>query len=162
MAKKSNYLYALDISLSCTGLVIFDVTTFKPIVVTSFPTNSKLGTGERLRGLEQEFLKYLKEYIPNEVVIEQGFVKNNIATQKIFNTLGVVLCRLWDYSPTFYAPSHWKKLITGNGAANKERVQEVLRKKYKDIKFKDDNESDAFGLGLTYLIEKYNMPWTIK
>ena len=45
------------------------------------------------------------------------------------------------------------------GDATKKQVQEIILKKYADIKFSNEDESDAFAVGLTYFIKIGKIIW---
>jgi Holliday junction resolvasome RuvABC endonuclease subunit len=47
-----------------------------------------------------------------------------------------------------------RKAVLGNGNAKKDVVQDYILSEYKDLKFADFDQSDAFLLGLAYFKEK--------
>ena len=55
----------------------------------------------------------------------------------------------------FVNPSTFKKLFTGDGRAQKEDIQRLIKTKY-DLEFDDDNQADAFGLAQLFNQGKLN------
>lgn len=155
------YLYALDIAMETTGLVIFDIDTYEPVLITSIHTNPKQPHGQRLHHLRTEIVRLGKPYVPTDVCAEKGFSRFNTATQVIFKAHGVCNELLYMYPLTYYPPKKIKLIITGKGDSTKKKVMEVINQKYPHIVFDDDNQSDAAGAGIAHLIEKYGMPWDI-
>lgn len=156
MSDKS-YIYAFDISLNSTGVAIFDSKDYSVKGVYSYPMKS--GThGQKLRTLEHEVMRLMKEYPPKELVIEMGFVKYNDATKAIFKAHGIIECRFWELEVHYLTPSEWKKVICGSGNASKDIIQSRLKKKF-DLSFKNEDESDALGLGIAYLVKKHKYIW---
>lgn len=159
MSKK--YLYALDLSLSQPGIAIFDINTYELIFHTSIKTDSKQSTGVRLRYIEHEFLKILDKYEPSELTIERGFSNNKFtATQQIFRVHGVIECRLHQYVPIHMTPSEWKLISIGHGKAEKNLIKSTIKTLYKNkksVQKATQDEYDAIGLGLAYLIKYHGM-----
>lgn len=145
--------------MSNTGIAIFDLDTYKPILITSVKTNPKETHGERLH-IQREYMKELIEkYPPCEIAIEQGFTRFNKATQVLYKTHGIVNELFYKYQQFYYAPNMIKKTITGNGQAKKEVIQAKILKKYPNLKFVNDDESDATAVAITNLIKKHKMKW---
>jgi len=163
MAKKKKfptegYLYAFDLSMSCTGLVIFDITTLNPVKIMSTETNDKLEHGERLNVFREEWSKVIKEYTPTEVTIERGFSRFNTSTQVIYRVHGVCNELFSSYPQTYYPPKSVKEAIL-KGDASKAKVRERIEKEYPDLNFNNEDESDAFAVGLTHLIKTKRLIW---
>jgi len=145
--------------MDCTGLVIFNYDTQEPIKITSFKTNKKDTHGVRLNQLRTEVKKLMTEYPPYKVAIERGLSRFNTATQVIYRVHGVINELLKDYEQNYYPPKKVKAAIV-NGKATKKQVQEKIIEMYSDIKFRNEDESDAFAVGLTYFIEECEMKLT--
>lgn len=153
------YLYGLDLSMANTGIAIFDIDTYEPIVITSIATKDKDEHGDRLH-TQREYMKDLiSKYPPYEVAIEKGFTMHNTSTQVIYRVHGVAQELFHEYPQTYYAPTTVKKLITGNGKANKDIVQKYILKEYPYIEFENTDESDAVAIGLSHLIKKHKLKW---
>ena len=170
----SRYLYAFDLSMDCTGLVIFDIDTFKHIHITSFKTNEKETHGKRLNYIKTEIQKLFEQYPVYEVAIERGFTRFNVSTQVIYRVHGVINEMFKDCNQKYYPPKQVKEAIL-NGNATKKALQNEIKKRYPEVKFsitevkdkktkeirfeENEDESDAFAVGLTHLIKMRNMEW---
>ena len=145
--------------MSNTGIAIFDLNNKKPIVITSIKSNPKNTYGIRLHTIRQYIKELVNQYPPCEVAIEQGFSRFNTSTQVTYRVHGVVNELLKDYPQIYYPPKTVKKIITGNGNADKKLVQGSILKRYPNINFSNDDESDACGVAIVHLIKKYKMGW---
>ena len=153
------YLYSLDISMKCTGICIFDIDTYKPILVTHIETEDKDTHGDRLH-MQREFIRELMDkYPPHEVAIERGFSRFNNATQVIFRAHGVLNELLHKCLQVYYPPKTIKEVVGKNGNATKKVVQNNILKKYPEIEFANEDESDAVATGICHLVKKYKMKW---
>ncbi len=141
--------------MSNSGICIFNIDTYEPIHITSIKTDDKQTHGERLH-TQREFIKELiKKYPPYEVAIEKGFTRFNA-----YRVVGVFNEVLHEYQQFYYAPTTVKKSITGNGQSNKSVVQKAILKKYPNIEFENEDQSDAFSVGIHHLIKNHKMNWS--
>lgn len=146
---KQTYIYALDLSLNSTGICIF--TNDGDFVESStIDTHAEKETKLKLKTIGNDFLKLIKVYLPSVVVIEQGFSRFNASTQQLFRVHGLVNYLFSEYEQIYYPSTMVKKSITGKGNASKEEVREAILQLNKGIKFNSYDESDAYGVGLTY------------
>lgn len=144
----SEYIYGLDLSLSCSGVVIFEDS--QPLYIGNIPTKSKDSHGYRLKQIYDELIR-LKEICPPKVIcIERGFYRFNKSSEAIWKVHGVVNLAFYDCGIIYYSPKEVKSAIL-NGKATKEELMDKIHETYPNIKFRDDNESDAFAVALTYL-----------
>ena len=60
----------------------------------------------------------------------------------------------YDVEQTCYHATTIRKEVLGYGNAKKEDVQRFILDNYKDIHFKDMDQSDAFAAGLCYFKKK--------
>lgn len=150
------YLYAFDLSMSCTGIAIFDLDTYKPVHISSIKTNNKDTYGVRLHVIREYIKGLIKQYPPYEIAIERGFSRHNTATQVLYRVHGVTNELLKDYKQYYYAPKTVKSTIV-SGDATKKRIQDYIKKKFPEIEFNNEDESDAFAVGLTHLKKKYEL-----
>lgn len=145
--------------MSNTGVAIFNVDTYEPILVTSIATNAKQEHGERLH-TQREFIKELIEkYPPYEVAIERGFSHMNNTTQVIYRVHGIFNELFHKYQQFYYPPATVKSVVGKHGQAKKEVVQANILKKYPELKFDNTDQSDAVAIGLTHLIKIHKMKW---
>ena len=148
-----NYIWAFDISLSNTGVAIFDLEE-NPQCVFSIATTSKLDHGKRLKLIADTLLGYRKLYPTNTIVLESGFSRYAASTQAIFKTVGVVNYLFSDCRQIYYAPSTIKKIVGGSGRSSKEEIKSIVEKRYPMIEFADNDQSDAVGVFLCYVLDK--------
>jgi Holliday junction resolvasome RuvABC endonuclease subunit len=149
----NNYLIALDLSLSNTGVCIFDIETENPVEIFSISTNAKFSHGERLRKIADKLCEVRSKYNISAVALEQGFTRFNISTQVSFKVHGIANYIFYDKPQTYYAPSSIKKVVSGNGKSTKEIIKNIIIKKYPDIVIKNEDESDAVSIGMCWFIK---------
>jgi Holliday junction resolvasome RuvABC endonuclease subunit len=157
----SDYLYAFDLSMECTGLTVFDLGDYKPVLVTSISTShfKKSAThGQKLKYIEEEVIKIGKKYQPKIVCIERGFSRFNTSTQVIYRVHGIINKLFHNYEQIYYPPKTVKEAIC-RGDATKKYVQDTIHSVYPDIEFANEDESDSFAVGLTYLIKNEYISW---
>jgi crossover junction endodeoxyribonuclease RuvC len=146
------YIWGMDLSLSNTGVAIFDEQG-TPVKVFSIKTTSKDNYGVRLKIIGKILQRYKKLYPPKELIIENAFTRYNKATQVLYRLRGLVEYLFWDISQTGIAPTTMKKILTGSGKAEKSDVENSIRKLYPNIEIENDDQSDALGLGTTYFMK---------
>jgi Holliday junction resolvasome RuvABC endonuclease subunit len=161
------YIWALDLSMDDSGIVIFDLKA-NPVYIGSIKTNEKLTHGKRLKTIADELLRLRVLYPTHIIAIERGFSRFNMSTQVVYRVHGVVNYLFNDCEQIYYPPKKVKSAIV-NGNATKKQMQDKIKQMYPDVKFstiekknkktkvitveENDNESDAFAVGLTYFIE---------
>ncbi|WP_064214300.1 crossover junction endodeoxyribonuclease RuvC [Anoxybacillus flavithermus] len=155
------YLWAFDLSMDNTGVAIFDLHTYKPVHITSIKTNKKHSHGKRLYHIAKEIHSLKNTYPANVVTIERGFSRFNTATQVIYMVHGVVNYLFHDIEIKYYPPKTVKEAII-RGDATKKFVRQVIENHYPDVKFKNEDESDAFAVGLCWLIKNKKIKWKKK
>jgi Holliday junction resolvasome RuvABC endonuclease subunit len=152
-----NYIYGLDLSLSCTGISIFKENG-TPVKTLSIPTSSKDGEhGKRLKIIADVLLDLRKQYPVSLIVLESGFSRHALSTQILFKLRGLVDYLFYDVKEVAYAPSSIKKIIAGSGKADKSLVQERILKRFPNMIFENEDESDATGAIMCYFIENGTM-----
>lgn len=179
---EERYIYGLDISLKDTGLAIYDLKEKKFVVIDSFNTegikltkkflnNSELKdtftfeefkqlylNSIKLSYIEKWLLDYKEKYPPYRVAIERGFSRFNTETQVLFRTHGVINRIMWDVPQEYYPPKTIKaEIIKGN--ATKDLVRKTIKDKFSDLVMKNDDESDAVAIAITYLIKNGLIEW---
>lgn len=158
--KEPIYVWALDISLKCTGLTVYDAMNKKFVYIGSFNTEKIYATKDN-KGLELNAVKLkkltdwvkdlIKLYPPSDVSIERMFSKRPNETQVIAKATGVVQCMLWNKTQTFYPPKRVKATIL-HGNATKEDVANAILSVYPHLKFANEDESDSCGVMITHLV----------
>lgn len=85
----------------------------------------------RLRRIHEGVTSLINQYLPDEMSIEAPFFGKNVQSMlKLGRAQGVAMgaALIRDIPITEYEPRKIKMAITGNGAASKEQVQEMLRR----------------------------------
>lgn len=85
----------------------------------------------RLRRIFDGVQSLINQYLPDEMAIEAPFFGKNVQSMlKLGRAQGVAMAAALthDVPITEYEPRKIKMAITGNGAASKEQVQEMLRR----------------------------------
>lgn len=85
----------------------------------------------RLRRIFDGVQSLINQYLPDEMAIEAPFFGKNVQSMlKLGRAQGVAMAAALtrDIPITEYEPRKIKMAITGNGAASKEQVQEMLRR----------------------------------
>lgn len=123
-------------------------------------TDKSLLKEKRLNIIFERLLELIDKHKPDVFVFEKVFFSNNAKTViAVGQAQGVMLLAAHKSKVHVeeYAPGTIKKLITGNGRANKKEVQEHIRKilgnRVKSAKHKKthfDNEADALAIALTH------------
>lgn len=154
---KINYIHAYDLSMESTGFCIFDE-NMNPILIDSIPTKKSQSHGKRLKVIATKMAELKTNYPTKTIVIERGFSRFNMATQVIYRVHGVCNLIFHDTEQIYYPPKTVKEAILG-GNATKKQVQEEIKKRYPNVVFKNEDESDAFAVGLTYFIKMGMLEW---
>jgi len=157
---KQTFVYALDISLSSTGVAIF-TNNGKYVECSSIDTTKEKDLREKLVMIGKAYKECIKKYVPSIVIMEQGFSKYNISTQMIFRCIGVTNYIFSKYEQVVIPSTTIKKLITGKGNAKKQEVRDFILKDYPNIKFQNFDESDAYAVGLAFFIQTNVIKWDI-
>ena len=113
----------------------------------------------RLRRIFERVTGLIEQYLPDELAIEAPFFGKNVQSMlKLGRAQGVAMAAALarDIPIVEYAPLKLKQAITGNGAASKEQVAEMLRRilsipKEKMPDFLD--ATDALGAALCHYYE---------
>lgn len=113
----------------------------------------------RLRRIYDRILGLVEQYLPDEMAIEAPFFGKNVQSMlKLGRAQGVAMAAALsrDVPITEYEPRKIKMAITGNGAASKEQVKELLRR---ILNIPEENllpqldATDALGAALCHFYE---------
>ena len=146
-------ILALDLSLSNTGVAVFD-DTGNIISITSIETDKDDNHPKRLKYIVKNLQKIKKTYKPSLVVVEQGFSRFNKSTEALHKVLGVTQFVFWDTEMESIHSTTVRKIVLGRGNAKKPEVQKFILENYKHIEFHNFDESDAFAVGIAYFKRK--------
>ena len=163
------YLFGLDISLKNTGVAIYDLTEKRFVYIDSFNTEKIYATKNykglhlnaiKLNKLSKWFEGILEEYPPALVSIERMFSRFPLETQAIAKATGVIQETIWDKPQSLYPPKSVKLAIVHGSATKEDVANSILTSTtYNYLKFKNEDESDAVAVALTYLIDKELVEW---
>lgn len=108
--------------------------------------------GERLLELEAPLKLLLEKYEFESVALEEVFFRKNLTTGvRLIEARGMIMITLarFQINPIQVAPTSLKKMVTGNGRAEKKQMQLVIKKLLKlDSLPKPDDAADGIGLAL--------------
>ena len=125
-------IIGIDPGTNVMGYGILGVNGNKPqMVAMGVLTLSKFESHYlRLRRIYERTLQLCRQYLPDEMAIEAPFFGKNVQSMlKLGRAQGVAMAAALaqDVPITEYEPRKIKQAITGNGAASKEQVQQMLR-----------------------------------
>lgn len=167
MKKNNIRILAMDLSLNlpafCVAEVVDGVFIVKEVSHVDNKKDKKITTAEKL-GLTASHLKDIfQRYDGFDVIVrEKGFSRFANTTQLLFRVVGVsdlvVLQEAGVKVVEEIPPTTIKTFVAGYSRADKEEVEEGVRKllqdHQKDMDFYSDDESDAVAVALTYCIKK--------
>lgn len=154
--KKPNRILSLDIATN-TGWAVADLGKDLAVSDISYGSVSFEAPSYGLRFINsrQFFGDMLRKYKPSCVVFEM--VKNARGAQwaQLFNGYLSQLLIACEEVPTpyySYAPTEWKKKLSGSGNTSKDDVAGIVQKAT-DIETDDRDASDALGILLVFLAD---------
>jgi crossover junction endodeoxyribonuclease RuvC len=107
----------------------------------------------RLRQIFDGVLELVREYRPREVAIERVFMHRNAdSALKLGQARGAAICAVFSGSPMLfeYAPREVKLAIVGQGGAQKDQVQLMVRNLLRLHGELGPDAADAIGLALCH------------
>ena len=107
----------------------------------------------RLRQIFEGVLELVRQYEPREVAIERVFMHRNAdSALKLGQARGAAICAVFSTSPDVfeYAPREVKLAIVGQGGAQKDQVQLMVRTLLKLQGELGPDAADAIGLALCH------------
>ena len=133
LAAYDRIIIGIDPGTNVMGYGILGVAARKPVMIAMGGIElSKFESHYRRLGrIYERVLGLVEQYLPDEMAIEAPFFGKNVQSMlKLGRAQGVAmaaaLCR--DIPIVEYEPRKIKMAITGNGAASKEQVREMLRR----------------------------------
>lgn len=159
-------ILGIDPGTATTGYGLIKVEKSKLNVIDFglIETDKVKTPGERLVTIHEKLSLLIDDHSPDIIAIEKLFFYNNQKTAiRVGQAQGVMIfsATLKSKSVVEYAPGMIKKVVSGNGRANKKDVQIALRKilgnKVKSKKNKKthfDNAADALAVAYCHAVEK--------
>lgn len=146
------------------GIVRIDSNTkITPIKFDLIETSKERAPEKRLWRIHDQLLQIINTYKPQEMAIEKVFFATNRKTAiRVGQAQGVMLLAAAHANlPVIeYAPGTIKKIVAGNGRADKNEVQVAVRsflgngvKSKKGKKTHFDNAADALAVALCHIYE---------
>ncbi|MEY8748923.1 crossover junction endodeoxyribonuclease RuvC [Alkalicoccobacillus gibsonii] len=150
---------AMDLSMNSPAFAVLKLLNGRLSVVdlSSIKQNTKKSHGYRLFVTYNHIQELFKTYPIQEVVSEKGFSRHANTTQVLYMVHGVARVAAYQNGLEVHeiTPTTVKKHVAGSGKASKEQVADGVRGFFKEeLFFKNDDESDAVGVGVAHLVEK--------
>jgi len=152
-------ILGIDPGTASTGYGVIEKTsTLKCLDYNVIRTTPKSTPGERLRIINNEICKVIKNYRPDVLVIENVYFFKNLKTAiPVSQAKGSILLTAAKkrIPVSELSPLEIKLAVTGNGRADKKDVQEAIKKilKLESIP-KPDHAADALAAAVTFCIKK--------
>ncbi len=152
-------LIALDLSLACTGYTVLEVHRgyMEVLEFGTIPTDSKLETGKRLQIIGKALTDLKVEFEPRVVVIERVFSRYDKATAQLNKVLGIAEMVFSGCFQKTIPPNTVKRMLTGDGFADKSKVSEVVLQKFPELENGGLDVTDSAGLALCWF--EMQKPW---
>lgn len=123
-------------------------------------TKKTMPLPDRLMVVEEEIGKILREFKPQQVVIESLFFSTNVKTAiDVAQARGVIVLTSAKYTNSILekTPSQIKSAVTGNGNADKKAVEKMVRLLVPRVPDKlQDDTLDALAAALTSDVSPYS------
>lgn len=159
-------ILGIDPGTATTGYGVINVNGDSNYEVFDFgliETEKNGDQGKRLVSIYKQSTAVFKRHKPDVVAIERLFFASNAKTaMSVGQALGVMLfaAAAFNINTVEYAPATIKKIITGDGRADKKLVQQSLRKvlgakvrSRKHGKTHFDNAADALAVALCHALK---------
>jgi crossover junction endodeoxyribonuclease RuvC len=148
-------LIGLDPGLRNTGWGVIDVSGNRLIHVADGSVQPDPGESLawRLRELHDGLMEILSLYTPDEAAVEETFVNRNASsTLKLGEARGVVLLApaLAGLRVAEYSANRIKKSVVGVGHANKEQVQQMVRRLLPACEISSADAADALAVAICH------------
>ena len=147
-------ILGLDPGSQATGFGIIDwVDGDARYVASGAIRTSGAAFPPRLRQIYEGVTALMREYAPREVAIERVFMHRNAdSALKLGQARGAALCAAFSTDPMVfeYAPREVKLAVVGQGGAQKEQVQLMVRTLLKLQGELGPDAADAIGLALCH------------
>ena len=147
-------ILGLDPGSQATGFGIIDwVDGDARYVASGAIRTSGAAFPPRLRQIFDGVLALMREYEPREVAIERVFMhRNPDSALKLGQARGAALCAVFSGNPEVfeYAPREVKLAVVGQGGAQKEQVQLMVRTLLKLEGELGADAADAIGIALCH------------
>lgn len=142
-----------DVGYKTGGFSIVDISNMNLLYCSNIITKKPEFT-DKLKEYSEHFEELLDKYCPTVFIYEEPIMRGQVGA-KLNQVIGVLRCmaRKRGLSEKSYTPTEMKKLVTGNGSADKEDVIKAVEKVFGSRTFKkeENHAADSLGLVLCYL-----------
>ena len=117
-------------------------------------TSPRLPFHERLKTIYQGLAAIVAEYRPDEIAVEDVFVKKNVRVAlKMGHVRGVALlvAAIHEVTVGEYSPGEIKQAIVGTGSASKEQVKFMVTALLRLRETPSEDEADALAVALCHV-----------
>lgn len=153
---------AFDLSLTRPGFALLQyhadtrsVDLLRKDIIPNKTHTKDKKRGQILNEIGMLFTEYISPQIVKAVVREKSFVRFNAETAALYSVNGAVDMILWNRKEMWFQelpPLTVKKNIAGSGKASKEELAEAIDNYCTHSNWRSDDESDAVGVGIAWLI----------
>lgn len=135
------------------GLIEMEGSSLRYLHSTTIKPKTSLPLEQRLLHLNEELLKLIEAYQPDEVALEETFVSvNGQSTLKLGQARGAIMLTLAQagLSVHEYAAKLVKKSLTGSGAADKAQMMHMVKLLLPKSDAQTEDEADALAIAITH------------
>jgi len=137
------------------GVIKVDKGVATPLCYGCIQTKAGRRQAERLLAIYMEITALLTKYPPDFLAIEKlFFTKNVTSAMSVSEVRGVILLAAEQHHITVeeYTPNQIKQAITGSGRADKEQMQEMIKRLlHLDEVPKPDDAADGLSIALCHI-----------
>ena len=157
-------ILSMDLSLNLPAFALLEICNEDiKVVATSYvdnKKNSRKSHGFRINAIYAELSNFIAEAGQIDYVVrEKGFSRFAGVTQTLFKVVGVsdlAIFKSLDLTVHELSPTSVKRLVTGNGKAEKDEVANAVLEFISnpdEVIFYSDDVSDAVAVGIAFAIE---------
>ncbi len=146
----------IDTSLRSTGYGVLSVegSRMRCLAAGNIPNRASLPLTACLRAIHGKVTELIAEYRPDVMAIESVIYGKNAGTMLVLGEArGAVLTAAVDAGlPVYeYEPRRMKKAICGNGLAEKEQIQRMVKTLLNLSELPQNDAADALGLAICHV-----------
>lgn len=173
----SEYILAIDSSLSSTGYAIINFYTEDVILTGRIETDDKDTEDNRMIYISNKLKTFCKLYnIEYSIMESQYYTVNAKTAMQLSRLRGAIMYSLRSNNIfiEYMLPTEIRKILLNKGNAKKEEVAKKIQEIYKDNpnvnlgefndksnKKKNSDMYDAISIGVSYIRKKKNEGWTL-
>jgi crossover junction endodeoxyribonuclease RuvC len=149
-------ILGIDPGTRRTGYAVVDAVGESVVILTSgaLATSPRAPFHEKLKAIYNGLLDIVARYQPDEIAVEDVFVKKNARVAlKMGHVRGVTLlvAAVSNIALGEYSPGEVKQAIVGSGAASKEQVKFMVTALLNLADIPSEDEADALAVALCHV-----------